>query len=103
MRQFDVYVSPSEATRRIAPFVVVLQSHFLDDLPTVVVAPMLRQSERPAYEHVSIEIDFGGERLVVSPAEMIAIDRRQLKGRKGNLGEHEDLIRRAIERLFTGF
>jgi toxin CcdB len=103
LRQFDVYDSPSEASRRIAPYVVILQSHHLAGSPTVLVAPLLRRAERPGYGTVSVDVEFAGEALVVSPAEMIAVDRTVLKRRRGDLRAHEDEIRRALDRLFTGF
>jgi toxin CcdB len=103
LRQFDVYEAPTEAARRIAPFVVVLQSHFLNSLPTVLVAPLLRQVERPAYADVSVAMVFDGEKVVLSLAEIAAARRADLRHLRGNLREHEDAIRRALERVFTGF
>lgn len=103
MRQFDVYDAPTEASRRIAPFVVVVQSHFLDSMPTVIVAPLLRQAERPAYADVSVPLRFADQDLVLSLAELVTIDRAILRRSRGSLLEHEDDIRRALERVFTGF
>jgi len=103
LRQFDVYEAPTEAARRIAPFVMVLQSHFLNSLPTVLVAPLLRQVDRPAYGDVSVAVVFEDERLVLSLAEMAAARRSDLRSLRGNLRQHEDQIRRALDRVFTGF
>ena len=49
MRQFDVYRNPSERSRAYAPYVVVLQSHLLEAMPTIVVAPMLLAENRKPY------------------------------------------------------
>ncbi len=103
MRQFDVYEAPSETSRRIAPYIVVVQSHFLDDLPTVLIAPLLRRQERPAYGEVSVIVDFAEEELLFSLAELVAVDRGSLRHRRGDVRDHEDAIRRALERVFTGF
>ncbi|WP_337188221.1 CcdB family protein [Phenylobacterium sp.] len=103
MRQFDVYESPTEASRRIAPFLVVLQSHFLEGLPTVIVAPLLRRAERPRYLAVGLDVEFADEELVLSVAEMLAVDRGVLRRRRGDLRMREDEIRRALDRVFTGF
>jgi toxin CcdB len=103
LRQFDVYDAPTETSRRIAPFVVVLQSHFLESVPTVIVAPLLRQAERPAYADVSVPIRFADQELVLSLAELATIQRAMLRRSRGTLLEHEDDIRRALERVFTGF
>jgi toxin CcdB len=102
LRQFDVYETPAAASD-LAPFVAVVQSHFLQALPTVLVAPMFRQIERPAYREVSVALQFAGEDLVLSLAEIAAIDRRGLTRLRGDLRAHEDDIRRALERVFTGF
>ncbi len=103
MRQFDVYEAPTEASRRIAPFVLVVQSHFLDGVPTVIIAPLLRQADRPAYADVSVPLRFADQDLVLSLAELVTVDRATLRRSRGSLRDYEDDIRRALERVFTGF
>jgi hypothetical protein len=56
LRQFDVFENPNVRSRAIAPLIVILQSHLLADLPTIVVAPLLRAADRPLYTRVSVEI-----------------------------------------------
>ncbi len=34
MRQFDVFPNPSPRSRAAAPFMVLMQSHFMDEMPT---------------------------------------------------------------------
>ena len=53
MRQFDVCENPSARSREAAPFVVVLQSHLLNEMPTVIVAPLLIDDGRSAYAEAS--------------------------------------------------
>jgi toxin CcdB len=103
VRQFDVFANPSEASRRIAPLVVVVQSHLLDNLPTVVIAPSLRPVERPAFTYVGMPVAFDGQDYTLSVAELSAIDVRRLARPLGSLQEFEYEIRRALDRLFTGF
>ncbi|WP_374571767.1 hypothetical protein [Phenylobacterium sp.] len=43
------------------------------------------------------------ETLTVAVAELFAIDRALLSRLVGDLREHEDAIRRALDRLLTGF
>ena len=102
MRQFDLIDNPSERSRRHAPYFVVLQSHFLETLDSVVVAPVVRDANRllSVLDH-SLEI--GGEPLVLSVGELFSIERSLLQRARGNLIAHEDAIRRALDRLFTGF
>ena len=103
VRQFDVFPNPSEGSRRIAPFVVVLQSHLLDDLPTVIVAPLLRPAERPAFTDVGMHVSFSGEGYTLSVAELSATDARRLSRPVGSLRDYDYEIRRALDRVFTGF
>ena len=103
MRQFEVYENPYPQSRAIAGLIVVIQSHFLTSLPSVLVAPLLRRPERPAYSEVSVEIEFEGEAYVVSLAELAVMDRQRLQRVVGDLREYEDAIRRALDRVFTGF
>lgn len=103
MRQFQVYENPSGRSRGYAPFVVVLQSHFLSALPTTVVAPLLHAKGRPPYTEIAIAVEFLNERYFVSIGELAAMDGRELKRPLGDLSAFEDAIRRALERLFSGF
>lgn len=103
MRQFDVYEAPTDALRRIAPYVVVVQSHYIDELPTVLIAPLLRPSERPVYRGVSLPIVLAQGAFLLSLAELATVNRTLLRRRVGDLRDHEDAIRRALDRVFTGF
>ena len=103
MRQFDVYRNPSERSRAYAPYVVVLQSHLLEAMPTIVVAPMLLAENRKPYTRVSALVSFLGDQHIVSTAELVATDAKRLATLCGDLCDQEDEIRRALERLFTGF
>lgn len=103
MRQFDVCPNPSERSRAIAPYVVVLQSHLLAAIPTVIVAPMLRDDGRSAYSAVSVSLTFDRGGYIVSLPELAGVDAAHIRETVGNLGDHEDAIRRALDRLFTGF
>jgi toxin CcdB len=102
VRQFDVCLNPSPNSRRYAPYVVVLQSHLLEAMPTVIVAPMLEREGRQPYRPVSAIVSFEARDYIVSVAELSAIDPQGLKA-AGNLLNYEFEIRRAIDGVFTGF
>lgn len=102
MRQFDVFENPSSRSRDYAPYLIVLQSHHLDLLQTVMVAPIVRDVEGPLPE-LDLFIEIKGEALMIAMTEMASIERRQLKQVVSNVAGLEDIIRRAIERIFTGF
>lgn len=99
MRQFEIYLNPFERTRRFAPYVVSVQSHLLEALPTVLVAPIYRVVERPAYSKVSVM----GQELIVSLAEIAPMDAQRLRRPLGDLTQYEGELRRALDRVFTGF
>lgn len=84
------------------PYVVVLQSHLLSGSNVTVVAPVLAANE-PAATLTSVPIEFDGRRLVVLVGELTAIDAHRLGQAVATLRSYEDDIRRALERVFTGF
>lgn len=102
MRQFDVYENPSQRSRPYAPYLIILQSHYLDLLQTVVIAPIVRDAEHRLAE-LDLPIEVSGETLTVAMTELASIERQQLKQLVSNASGHEDPIRRALERIFTGF
>lgn len=99
MRQYDVYVAPGAAAR-ITPYVVVLTSHYMQ-LRAVLVAPMLPAPS--AVENAEVMVRYEGEDFALSLLDMAAVEPRVLKDRVGTLSDQEDVIRRAVDRLFTGF
>ena len=103
MRQFDVFPNPSPRTRAAAPFIVLMQSHFVDEMPTALIAPLIREPGSGDFTRVSIAVGLNGEMLYLSLAEMAPITRSDLKRPVGTLKPYEDDIRRALDRLFTGF
>lgn len=102
MRQFDLYQNPSIASQGYAPYLVVLQSHHLEALDSVVLAPVIRDAERPL-SPIDVEVEIEGERLILAISELASVHRSMLKGRAGSGQAYEDAIRRALDRLFTGF
>ena len=103
IRQFSVFENPSPRSREAAPFIVVMQSHFLEAMHTVLVAPLIRESGSGDFSRVSIPVRLQDEDLHLSLAEMAPIRRRDLGRQVADRGLYEDDIRRALDRLFTGF
>lgn len=88
--------------RAAAPFVIVLSSHLLPGLTEVVVAPLVRAGVLKPSDF-DIPIDLDGEAKVVSIIGLAAIAGERLKRRRASLLAYEDDVRRALDRLFTGF
>lgn len=103
MRQFDVAPNPDAAKRPAAPYLVILQSHLLYGLPTVVVAPLRRMEAVEGIADLQPPVVFEGNDFAIMVAEMAHIPARLLGKSVGNLAQYEDAIRRALGRLFTGF
>lgn len=103
MRQFDVFPNPSPRSRSAVPFIVLMQSHFVDEMPSALIAPLIRESRSGDFTRVSVPVKLNDEALFLSLAEMAPIARSALKRTVGNLLSFEDDIRRALDRLFTGF
>ena len=102
MRQFSVVENPSAAGRDYAPYLVVLQSHHLDPLDSVVMAPAIRDAARPL-GLLDVPVEIRGEPFVVAISELAATNRQRFRDPIGDLSAHEDALRRALDRLFTGF
>jgi toxin CcdB len=101
--QFQVFENPSEISRGIFPYVVVLQSHLLAASHTTVVAPIMLQDGRSAFTEISLAVPFAGAEHIVLIGELGAVETRLLRKPLGDLQAYEDQIRRALDRLFTGF
>ncbi|MBI5940638.1 MAG: CcdB family protein [Caulobacterales bacterium] len=84
------------------PFFVSLQSHHLDGFDTVVIAPMIEAAARIP-TRVDVSVEFEGRPLIVAVSELTSTARAGHLRVIGDLKPHEDDIRRALERLFSGF
>lgn len=102
MKQFDLFENPSLHSRDVAPFLMVLPSHHVVGLEEVVVAPVVR-SGRLTPNAVDVTVQIDDQTYVVSVVGLAAVRQSILKRRVGNLMRFEFDIRRALDRLFTGF
>lgn len=103
IRQFDIVENPSARSRAIAPYVVLLQSHLYDEGLTAIVAPMMMMSAAAALTRVSLPVEVDGTNYILLLSELATVERGALGRRRGSLADREDDIRRALDRLFTGF
>jgi toxin CcdB len=102
LRQFDVLENPLTKSREYAPYLVVLQSHHLEALDSVVLAPVVRDARRPV-SPLDVPVIVNGETLTLAIAELASAHRATFGPSKASLIGQEDEIRRALDRLFTGF
>ena len=103
IRQFDVHRTPTSRGSDDAPFLCVLQSHYLEAIDTVVVAPLIRAAATPTPSQAVVPVSIDGEAFILDTSLISNIQRRGLGAPVGSLLDFEDDIRRALDRLFTGF
>lgn len=101
-RQFDVFQHPTVARRDRTPFLAVLQSHHLHGIDTVIVAP-LHVSSIERLSALCIEVEVAEQMTVLVDSELANIPAERLRRKIGTVAPYEDDIRRALDRLFTGF
>lgn len=102
MRQFEVVRNPRSAGQPYVPFLVSLQSHHLDGFDTIVIAPMIEADTRLP-TRLDVVVEFKGRRLLVAISELTSTALAGQLRVVGDLKAHEDGIRRALDRLFSGF
>lgn len=103
IRQFDLFRTPRSRGSSEAPLICVLQSHYLEALNTVVVAPLLLATGTPTQSQAAVPITFHDVDYVLDTSLLANIERTPLRRPVGSLLEYEFDIRRALDRLFTGF
>ncbi len=101
-RQFDVVANPEARRQPTVPFMVVLQSHHLS-MQTTVVAPIRILADAEGVEEIEVQVSVRDARHVIMVSELAHLPRSMVGRTVESLASHEDEIRRALDRLFTGF
>ena len=103
MHQFDVLTNIDAHSAQWAPYLTVLQHDLFGDLDTVVVAPLVRESECPyPLRGLNPMVEVSGQRFVVSTQELAGVSRRSLGTVVGSLEAASDIMIEALDFLFTG-
>jgi toxin CcdB len=103
MARFDVYRNPRKETARRTPYLLDVQSDFLEDLDTRVVVPLRTASEieRPVTRlNPSLKVD--GTPVVMDTPQIVGYPRQSLKRPVGNLQAKAFEIQNALDFLFAG-
>ena len=101
-RQFDVVANPEARRQPTLPFMVVLQSHHLP-MQTTIVAPIRRIEDAEGVGEIEVPVSVQRTRHVIMVSELAHMPTRVVGQTLESLAAHEDDIRRALDRLFTGF
>ncbi len=72
-------------------------------MPTLVVAPVRNAGDAEGIEGLQVPVEINGAPFAVMIAELAHLPARLLGKAMANLADHEYEIRRALERLFSGF
>ncbi len=102
MPQFDVYRTQG-AARKLAPFLVVLQTDLLEAARLRVVAPLrLRRGFGPLAKTLHVPVLLTDRDYVLSTEELASVPAQVLGERVGNIADHRLAIIAALDFLFTG-
>ena len=103
MAQFDVCRNPNPNGRATVPFVVVLQSDLLDQLPSRWVAPLkLSKSISQRVEGLMPEVEVDGKKFTIFMYESGAVPAQSLGTRISSLEARRFELIRAIDILVSG-
>jgi len=102
--QFDVYRNPSSTTRRFYPYLVDIQSHYLEDLATRIVIPLGKAScfGDAAMKGLTPEVSFQGEKLLLLIPQISSIPRKRLKEPVGSMLHLRDEVLAALDFAIAG-
>ena len=103
MAQFDVYLNPNPATRKVIPYLLEVQADLLDTLTTRVVVPLVLADEMGrAAKRLQPQFKIKGTSVVMSTAELAGLPIRLLGEKVTSLKSKRDEIIAALDLLFTG-
>ena len=103
MAQFDVFRNPIETIRRAYPFVVSLQSDFVQHARQQIVAPLVPLERIPKVisRLTPIVALDGAEHMILIPA-LTGMQTSDLKERSGSIAAARGELLAAIDYLFFG-
>jgi toxin CcdB len=104
MQRFDVFRNSDRASARHIPFLLVVQSELLGDMPTRVAVPLVVPSalSGPPAQLLNPEFEIEGVRVVMLTQQLAGVAIQRLKTRVTHLGERHFDIVRALDFLFSG-
>ncbi|MCB1875511.1 MAG: CcdB family protein [Chromatiales bacterium] len=104
MAQFDVFRNASAATRKHFPYLVDIQSSYLEELATRIVIPLGNASlfGDTSMKGLTPEITFQGEHLLLLTPQISAIPKKQLQEPIGSLSHMRDDLLSALDFAIFG-
>jgi len=102
MRQYDICRNNNAASRKLVPFVIVLQADLMRDFHTVIVAPLMTDANAPNITKLNPTLKVQGKTYRVSMAELASVLRKQLGEIVTNVEDQHLEFVAAIDLIFTG-
>ena len=103
MAQFDVYINPNPATRKLVPYLLDIQADLLDSLATRVVVPLVLTDQLgKAAKQLNPQFKIKGIAVTMSTPELAGVAKRSLGEKVSSLKPKRDEIIAALDLLFTG-
>jgi toxin CcdB len=106
MARFDLYANTDSETRRLAPFLVDVQSTHVGILPTRIVIP-LRPLQHLAFSGKPSDLlpvfEIRGEKCFLDTPGMSAIPLNALGKHVGSLSDQREAILAALDRIFGAY
>jgi toxin CcdB len=104
MAQWDVHANPSPQARALIPFVVVLQSDLLAELPTRLVAPLSRSTVAMPQlpKRLAPRFEIAGETLTFKPHEAGTLPSKVLGRAVASLKHEASNLINALDAVTSG-
>lgn len=102
MAQFTLYRNTNRHTQDRYPFLLDIQSDFLNALKTRLVIPAIKFAEQKPISRLNLVFEFEQQQYLLMAQEMAAIPVNNLGARVAELGELRGEILAAVDLLITG-
>ena len=104
MAQFEVFENPGATTRNSFPYLVDVQSPYLEELATRIVIPLGRASlfKQAAMNGLILEVQFNDEQLLLLTPQISSIPKKRLRAPVGSLSHLRDELLNALDFAFFG-
>lgn len=104
MAQFDVYINPSQASRKHYPYLVDIQSPFIADIATRIVFPLGVASlfSNQSMARLTPEITYQDEKLLLLTPQIAAVPAKLLTERIGSLAHFREQIISSLDFAIAG-
>lgn len=101
-RQFDLHIHPIPSLRRSFPYIVNIQSDYLDALPTRLCASLFRGRPQLAIDRLEPVVSVDGECLILSVLDLATFRLSELGEQTGTIGDYRHEIVSAVDIVLTG-